>query len=59
MGKKRTNEDFSVQEPSKKSKFLDEESEAEEDIGFKINEDYARRFEHNNKRKELQKCKLF
>jgi protein KRI1 len=24
---------------------------------FKINEEYARRFEHNKKREELQKCK--
>jgi protein KRI1 len=24
--------------------------------GFNINEDYAKRFEHNKKREELQKC---
>ena len=24
--------------------------------GFKINEDFARRFEHNKKREELQRC---
>lgn len=26
------------------------------ETGFKINEDYARRFEHNKKREEVQKC---
>lgn len=25
-------------------------------IGFKINEEYAKRFEHNKKREELQRC---
>lgn len=25
--------------------------------GFKINEEYAKRFEHNKKREELQRCK--
>jgi protein KRI1 len=28
-----------------------------EDTGFKINQDYAKRFEHNKKREELQKRK--
>ena len=28
-----------------------------EEQGFKINEDYAKRFEHNKKREELHKCK--
>ena len=26
---------------------------------FKINEEYARRFEHNKKREELHKCRFF
>jgi protein KRI1 len=55
MGKKRSNDGLSVENPAKKSKILDVESDDEEP-GFKINEEYARRFEHNNKRKELQKC---
>jgi protein KRI1 len=28
-----------------------------EEHGFKINEDYAKRFEHNKKREELHRCK--
>ncbi len=55
MGRKRTNDGLTAEQPAKKTKLLDEESEQEE--SFKINEEYARRFEHNNKRKELQKCK--
>lgn len=27
-----------------------------EQPGFKVNEEYAKRFEHNKKREELQKC---
>jgi len=27
-----------------------------EESGFKINEEYAKRFEHNKKREELQQC---
>jgi protein KRI1 len=55
MGRKRTNDGLAAEQPAKKTKLLDKESEQEE--GFTINEEYARRFEHNNKRKELQKCK--
>lgn len=59
-----------MEPPSKKSrKLLDDESSSDpgdesggvpigkqsEDLGFKVNEDYARRFEHNKKREELQK----
>jgi protein KRI1 len=36
-----------------------ESSDAEsagDDAGFKVNEEYARRFEHNKKREEKQKC---
>lgn len=29
------------------------------DTGFKINEDYARRFEHNKKREEVARRMLF
>jgi len=29
-----------------------------EEPGFKINEEYAKRFEHNKKREELQRCKF-
>ena len=28
-----------------------------EEQGFKINEEFAKRFEHNKKREELQRCK--
>lgn len=61
-----------MEPPSKKQrKLLDDESSSDsgdesggvpigmqspEDSGFKINEEYARRFEHNKKREELQKC---
>lgn len=59
-----------MEPPTKKPrKFLDDDSSSEDesggvslnnksDNGFKINEEYARRFEHNKKREELQKCKL-
>lgn len=30
---------------------------ASDDTGFKVNAEYARRFEYNKKREELQKCK--
>ena len=51
---KRQREEEPVVETAKKTKLLDEDSEAEDT--FKINEDFAKRFEHNNKRKELQQC---
>lgn len=63
-----------MEPPSKKArKLLDDDSDSgdesggvligkqsEEDTGFKIkvNEEYARRFEHNKKREELQRCML-
>lgn len=31
-------------------------AEAQDEGGFKINAEYAKRFEHNKKREELQKC---
>lgn len=59
-----------MEPPSKKMrKLLDEDSSSDsgEDAGgvllskspessFKINEEYARRFEHNKKREEVLKC---
>lgn len=56
-----------MEPPSKKMrKLLDEDSDSGDDAGgvpigkspggsFKINEDYAKRFEHNKKREEVQK----
>lgn len=56
-----------MEPPAKKPrKLLDEDSSSESgdesggvslntDNGFKINEEYARRFEHNKKREEMQK----
>lgn len=41
--------------PTKKAKLLDEsdeDSDAEGAVALKVNEDYARRFEHNKKREE-------
>ncbi len=47
--------------PQKKAKLLDntddEESDVETGAGFKVNEEYARRFEHNKKRAEQHRCK--
>ncbi|KAJ4378987.1 Kinetochore protein Spc24 [Didymella sp. IMI 355093] len=55
--KRELNGDAVVAErPEKKAKLLDntddEDSEAETGAGFKVNEEYARRFEHNKKRAE-------
>jgi len=50
---------------SKPALMDDSESEDESDGGvelaqdFKVNEDYAKRFEHNKKREELQRCKSY
>ena len=30
-----------------------------EDAEFKVNEEYAKRFEHNKRREELQRCRSF
>lgn len=42
--------------PQKKAKLLDhtddEDSDADVGAGFQVNEEYARRFEHNKKRAE-------
>lgn len=58
-----------MEPPSKKSrKLLDDDSSSDsgDESGgvsingpgnFKINEEYARRFEHNKKREEMQQCK--
>lgn len=60
--------------PAKAQLILDSDSDSESDSnnyefhsaaeaeaqgkGFKINAEYAKRFEHNKKREELQKCTL-
>lgn len=47
---------------AKKVKLLDasddEESDNDEGVSLKINEEYAQRFEHNKKREEKQRCEL-
>lgn len=54
-----------TEKPSKKVKLLDSDSEDSDggvDINtseLKINEEYARRFEHNKKREERQRRALF
>ena len=60
--------DEQSQRPPKKIKMLSEDSSSDEgvllapdetqsgDHGFKVNEDFARRFEHNKRREELQTC---
>jgi protein KRI1 len=49
--------------PEKKAKLLDntddEGSEDETGAGFKVNEEYARRFEHNKKRAEQHRRRSF
>lgn len=61
-----------MEPPSKRArKLLDDDSSSDsgdesggvpigkqspDDSAFKVNEDYARRFEHNKKREEMQKC---
>ena len=57
-----------MEPPSKRMrKLLDEDSDSADEAGgvsldqssgagFKINEEYAKRFEHNKKREEVQKC---
>lgn len=62
-----------MEPPAKKSrKLLDDDSSSDtgdesggvpinnhtDGFNFKINEEYARRFEHNKKREEIQKCKF-
>ena len=51
----------SADRPAKKTKLLDDsDDEADADDGgvsLRINEDYARRFEHNKKREEQHRCK--
>ena len=64
---------LSVERPAKRARLLDDsssESNGEEEwtgvssdggnggVSLKINEEYARRFEHNKKREERQRCKL-
>jgi protein KRI1 len=44
--------------PAKKARLLDDEesSETVEEAELNINDEYARRFEHNKKRAELHRC---
>lgn len=49
-----------LQVPAKKAKFLDDDSDPEDDfdhggVKLSINEEFARRFEHNKKRAELER----
>lgn len=59
-----------MEPPSKKArKLLDDDNSSDSgdesggvaignvDNDFKVNEEYARRFEHNKKREELRQCK--
>ena len=67
-GIKRARTTGTVDFPSKKVKILSEDEGSSDDSadggakidqdgnGFKINEEYARRFEHNKKREELHRC---
>ena len=70
-GMKRARTNRTVDFPSKRVKILSEDEGSDDDSddsadggakidpngdGFKINEEYARRFEHNKKREELHKC---
>lgn len=60
-----------MEPPSKKPRKLMEDSDSDSDsdsqggvsvapgADFKINEEYARRFEYNKKREERQQCMLF
>lgn len=63
--KRELNGDLVVTEnrPQKKAKLLDhtddEDSEAETGAGFKVNEEYARRFEHNKKRAEQHRRQYY
>lgn len=55
-----------MEPPAKKSRKIFEDSESDTDDAqggvavpeFKINQDYARRFEYNKKREERQQCML-
>jgi hypothetical protein len=58
MGRKRSREDETAVKPEKKTKFLDED-DSEGGEGFKINQDFAKRFEYNNKLKERQQRKFY
>lgn len=52
--------------PTKRAKLLDDSSESEDEVDsapepnivLKVNEDYAKRFEHNKKREEKQRCRF-
>lgn len=48
--------------PAKKAKLLDDSDDDDDDnedvggVALKVNEEYARRFEHNKKRAERHRC---
>lgn len=42
---------------AKKTLFDDSEDESDGGAHIKVNEEYAKRFEHNKKREERQRCK--
>ncbi|KAH7392908.1 KRI1-like family C-terminal-domain-containing protein [Pyrenochaeta sp. MPI-SDFR-AT-0127] len=59
-GLKRNLDAKSLQRPAKKARLLDhtDDEDSDADVGgvsLKVNEDYARRFEHNKKREEQQR----
>lgn len=70
MSKLKKRNDPAEKLPAKAQLILDSDSDSElnsdefhsaaevPDEGFKINAEYAKRFEHNKKREELQKCTL-
>jgi protein KRI1 len=51
--------------PAKRAKLIQDESESSDESSdndggvpiLKVNEEYARRFEHNKKREEMHRCK--
>jgi protein KRI1 len=53
--------DVAEARPTKKVKLLDDsddDTEGDGDASLKVNEEYARRFEHNKKRAEQHRCRL-
>lgn len=54
---------FESTKPAKRKLLDDSDSDSDdggaaiEDSGFAVNQDYARRFEHNKKREERQRCR--
>lgn len=66
-GKKLKHNDGKDAPSAKPTKMRIDDSDSESDSetggaklanGFKVNEEYAKRFEHNKKREELQRCRF-